>query len=583
MRPFIVAALAVAAFAGLLYWWQLGRPVELIDVADDFVQCMSYSPYRRPGQSPLDADPVEESDGSALAPNRNRRVVISVPQIEADLAILSARTNCVRTYSVDQGLAEVPRIARKHGMKVLLGIWIGRDEKANEREMSLALDIIKRDEDVIKAVIVGNEVLLRHDQTPEALRAYIERVREATKLPVTYADVWEYWMRHRDLADAVSFVTVHILPYWEDEPAPIDLAIDHVQHVYERVAKTLGRATTGDKSAWPSRGVLIGEVGWPSAGRNREGAQPSLVNEARFIREFLAVSRIEKMDYNLIEAFDQPWKRKLEGTVGGYWGIYSATGEAKFPLGGPLAENRSWTDGLLAAAAGAVLLVLYCWLNGPQPGGLTVIALALGGMAAGATLMAQWNAFQLASRSTYESIITGFYSLCAALLALRVGLALNRWFEIGSASRPAPMGEIVHWFRTNADTYRTHERSLGWLRLVFLFGATVVNLLLVFDPRYRDFPIALYAIPACGFALLSWITAGRPHSLLRDRRPHAEAEENLLFSLLLPCAAWIAYHEGTDNPYAWTWSALCVLFSLSVIVPPVLARRRLQAGQSQYA
>src|SRR5438876_920503 len=35
-----------------------------------------------------------------------------------------------------------------------------------------------------------------------------------------------------------------------------------------------------------------------------------------------------------IEAYDQPWKRQLEGTVGGYWGLLdSARRELKYPPG----------------------------------------------------------------------------------------------------------------------------------------------------------------------------------------------------------------------------------------------------------
>ena len=35
-------------------------------------------------------------------------------------------------------------------------------------------------------------------------------------------------MEHRALVDHVSFVTIHILPYWEDHPVAIDVAIAHI-------------------------------------------------------------------------------------------------------------------------------------------------------------------------------------------------------------------------------------------------------------------------------------------------------------------------------------------------------------------
>ncbi len=107
----------------------------------------------------------------------------------------------------------------------------------------------------MRAVIVGNEVLLRRELPEAALRAYLERIRAATALPVTYADVWEFWLRHPSLAQAVSFITIHILPYWEDNPVGIEDAVPHVQQVYRRV-----------RAAFPGQEILIGETGWPSEG-----------------------------------------------------------------------------------------------------------------------------------------------------------------------------------------------------------------------------------------------------------------------------------------------------------------------------
>jgi len=80
------------------------------------------------------------------------------------------------------------------------------------------IDVANRHRDVIRAVIVGNEVLLRHELPPTQLATLIRRVADGTGLPVTYADVWAFWLKNPSLADSVSFVTVHILPYWDDDP-----------------------------------------------------------------------------------------------------------------------------------------------------------------------------------------------------------------------------------------------------------------------------------------------------------------------------------------------------------------------------
>ena len=142
-------------------------------------------------------------------------------------------------------------------------------------------------------------------------------------MPVTYADVWEFWLRNRDVAAAVDFITIHILPYWEDFPIPARNAAAHVESIRRRMV-----------AAFPGKEVIIGEVGWPSAGRMREGALPSPANQARVIQDVLALGKRENFRVNVIEAFDEPWKRALEGTVGGHWGLLDdASARAEIRLG----------------------------------------------------------------------------------------------------------------------------------------------------------------------------------------------------------------------------------------------------------
>ncbi|MGE1161652.1 hypothetical protein ACQJ0H_23070, partial [Pantoea agglomerans] len=82
-------------------------------------------------------------------------------------------------------------------------------------------------------------------------------------------DVWEFWLQHPQIAPAVDFLTIHLLPYWEDDPRSIDQALAHVAEV---------RQVFGARFA--PKQIMIGETGWPSEGRQRETALPSRVNEA---------------------------------------------------------------------------------------------------------------------------------------------------------------------------------------------------------------------------------------------------------------------------------------------------------------
>ena len=50
---------------------------------------------------------------------------ITAEQIAQDLAQLAKITDCVRTYSIENGLDQVPELAAKVGLKVIQGIWLG--------------------------------------------------------------------------------------------------------------------------------------------------------------------------------------------------------------------------------------------------------------------------------------------------------------------------------------------------------------------------------------------------------------------------------------------------------------------------
>src|SRR5262249_25909636 len=155
----------------------------------------------------------------------------------------------------------------------------------------------------------------------------------------------EFWLGNRAVADAVDFITIHILPYWEDIPISADGAAAHVADIRRMVAE-----------AFPGKEILLGEMGWPSAGRMREGALPSPINQARVIEDVLAVAKRDGFHANVIEAFDQPWKRQLEGTVGGHWGLLDGASRApKFAWGVPLSNHLAWpwqaAAGVLLAAA----------------------------------------------------------------------------------------------------------------------------------------------------------------------------------------------------------------------------------------
>ena len=274
-------------------------------------------------------------------------------QIAQDLAQLARITDCVRTYSIENGLDQVPALAAKVGLKVIQGIWLSSNRIKNLAQIAVAVELTKEHPGTITALVVGNEVLLRGEMTTSDLAAHIRSVKSRVTVPVTYADVWEFWLRNREIYDAVDFVTIHILPYWEDMPVRAKFAAGHVDDIRKRMAV-----------AFPAKEILIGETGWPSAGRMREGALPSRTNQARVVSEILDLAKREKFRVNLIEAYDQPWKRQLEGTVGGYWGLIDDRNRAvKYPPGEPISNYPLWKWQMGCGMALSAFVFLAGWLT----------------------------------------------------------------------------------------------------------------------------------------------------------------------------------------------------------------------------
>lgn len=556
-RGLVYLVLAVGAMFSVAYWWALSRPVALADTPTDRLSCVSYSPFHQPGQTPFE-----------------REMSISAEQIEADMTALARRFNCVRTYSVTQGMQEVPRFAEKLGIKVLLGIWIGREQAANEKELTLGMALAQQYPAVIRAVIVGNEVLLRREQTPAMMRAHIERVKAAAPgMPVTYADVWEFWLRYQqDLLGSVSFATVHILPYWEDDPVGISDAIDHVSRIYRHA-----------KDVLKGKEVLVGETGWPSYGRQRQEAEPSLVNQARFIREFALRAESEKMPYNVIEAFDQPWKRESEGAVGGYWGLYTADGIAKFPFRGPVAEAPSWSNAAYGAMAAFFGLFVVVQWRRRKLGAASLAALLAISISGGGAWVGFCRYWVMTSRTPVEWAYSGLYAGLLLVATVSLAIPLADWCATG---KPLPAlasaSQLAQWLRHKGQGVDGTARWLGALRFGFLFGAALVCLVLVFDLRSRDFPLALFSVPATGLALLAW----------GKGKNDAGLEEILLAAWIGFAGLWIAVAEHLVipqdepwrwadgvNPYALGWAGLCLVLAGAVLGPVVV---ELRTGQRQH-
>jgi exo-beta-1,3-glucanase (GH17 family) len=518
--PLALLLLSLAAITGV--WWWLAAPVTAVDAAigpKAKLDCVSYAPFRN-GQTPW-----------------NSTIVISEAQIAEDLAELARVSRCVRTYSIENGLDKVPELASKAGLQVILGVWLGRDRLKNAALINTATELAGKYPAVISAMMVGSEVLLRGEMKAPELCEIIRSVKAQVGVPLSYADVWEFWLRNPDISKCVDFVTVHILPYWEDDPVRAEDAAAHTIDIRKRVAL-----------AFPGKEILIGETGWPGRGRMRAGAIPSRINQARYIAQIVERARKENFRVNVFEAYDEPWKRQWEGTIGSSWGLYDGETRAlKYLPGVPVTNYPFWKlqlcGGLLLSVCvfGAAFWASRRQSNQPRPVWWLTVAISAtaGGVLLGLAVE-KW---------LHESFGLFSWVMQSLLLAAAVAAPLLSAMAVMSERALPPLRDLIG--RTESRVRSLETIILGGTLAVITLVAAVTALNLVFDPRWRDFPypaLTMAAVPLWMVTLFNRSTS--------SANPKAEAG----FATLLAAAAlYIVFNEGFAN---WQSLWVCAAYGL---------------------
>src|ERR1700686_1775069 len=130
--PLALLLISLGAIAAA--WWWIATPVSLSRAPIDpnaKLMCVSYAPFRG-AQTPL-------------SPTTH----VAADQIAEDLEQLAKISDCVRTYSIENGLDQVPGIAAKVGLKVIQGIWLGGNRLKNLAQIAVALRLTKEFPDTL--------------------------------------------------------------------------------------------------------------------------------------------------------------------------------------------------------------------------------------------------------------------------------------------------------------------------------------------------------------------------------------------------------------------------------------------------
>ncbi|MEO2049407.1 MAG: glycosyl hydrolase family 17 protein [Pirellulales bacterium] len=290
-------------------------------------QGISYGPYRE-GQSPGGNLPTRE-------------------QLNEDLNLISQHWNLIRMYGASEVAEDVLEIIReeKLPLRVMLGAWITRESEsetvdakaakagklANRKEIMSVIRLSNEYPDEMIAINVGNETQVYwtdHLTQAEVLIRNIQAVRDATLVPVTTADDFNFWNKpeSKKIAQKIDFIALHIHPMWAGVES--SNALSWTKRIYAEICRN-----------HPDMMVVISEAGWATQVHS-EGEQAKLIkgkaserDQELYYRQFTNWARKNKICTFFFEAFDEPWKGGSHpNEVEKHWGVFDVNRQSKVAL-----------------------------------------------------------------------------------------------------------------------------------------------------------------------------------------------------------------------------------------------------------
>src|SRR6185369_12958513 len=170
---------------------------------------------------------------------------------------------------------------------------------------------------------------------------------------------------------------------------------------------------------------------------NLRNADPGPFQQALTLRNFVSRAEAIGMEYNIVEAIDQPWKY-FEGGVGPYWGILNASREPKFAWTGPVENPDYWKLMGIALLVGILLSLPILRLEQPTARQAFLLSATANGVGAwAATVFAFWNDHYFIFGSAFA------LTLGMILLVPLVLIAMARVDEIAAVALGRPPERLL--------------------------------------------------------------------------------------------------------------------------------------------
>ncbi len=301
-RPHALTALATALLAlaaamalNYAFWWRDGRPQDIPDARTPRIKSASFSPYRA-GQSPFGAPFTRE-------------------QLEQDMAVAARHFSRIRTYSNTAQFAPCPSGPKTRAQGHPW--WPGRGPTWNRTEGDRrAHPGGQRLPDTVDAWWWETRCCCAERYPGTALRL-LPRVK-GPSAPVTYADVWEFWLKYHQVAWEVDSITILVL------------RTGKTPHAHRPRWSTCSQAHAEISRAYPASPSSIGEIVCPARAACARAPCPAAWHRPASA-PIMNTAENRGIDVNLFELFDEPWKFGQEGTVAATGASSTWTGTSSSP------------------------------------------------------------------------------------------------------------------------------------------------------------------------------------------------------------------------------------------------------------
>lgn len=255
---------------------------------------------------------------SPYVDGQNANDVLSEQQIIRRMDIISPYTNSIRSFSCTNGNELIPQIAKQKELKTIVGAWIGKNKKRNEKEIEGLIRLAKTG--FVDIAAVGNEVLLRGDVSEEQLIEYVNYVKNELKglnIPVCYVDTYYEYSKRPNLSKISDIILINCYPFWEG--ASIENSLLQLRQMYAITQKIAN-----------GKEIIITETGWPSQGEAVKNANSTKLNAMKYFIHTQQWAKTENIEMFHFSSFDETWKVNVEGEVGARWGLWDKDENLKY-------------------------------------------------------------------------------------------------------------------------------------------------------------------------------------------------------------------------------------------------------------